>query len=130
LYVAKLGQDGHDRGAYVVASGFVDLGFEVTLGALFATPEEVAREAIADDVHVIGVSSLAAGHAVLVPELLHQLRQHGGEQILVVVGGVVPDADVVKLKTAGVSCVFGPGSAITESAGAVLDALADADVQR
>ena len=93
LLVAKLGQDGHDRGAKVIATAFADIGFDVDIGALFQTPEEAAREAIENDVHVIGVSTLAAGHKVLVPELIAALRRQGGDDILVVVGGVVPPGD-------------------------------------
>ncbi|MDX1541544.1 MAG: methylmalonyl-CoA mutase family protein, partial [Geminicoccaceae bacterium] len=116
LLVAKLGQDGHDRGAKVIATAFADIGFDVDIGALFQTPEEAAREAIDNDVHVIGVSSLAAGHGVLVPDLIEELRRQGAGDILVVVGGVVPPADRQALKDAGVAAIYPPGTNIQEAA--------------
>ena len=109
LLVAKLGQDGHDRGAKVIATAFADIGFDVDVGALFQTPEEAAREAIENDVHIVGVSTLAAGHKVLVPQLIEALRRQGGEDILVVVGGVVPPADRQALEDAGVAAIYPPG---------------------
>ena len=120
LLVAKLGQDGHDRGAKVIATAFADIGFDVDIGALFQTPEEAAREAIENDVHVIGVSSLAAGHQLLVPELIEQLRHQGGEDILVVLGGVVPPQDHEGLLQAGVSAIYPPGTNIPEAAREIL----------
>ena len=123
LLVAKLGQDGHDRGAKVIATAFADIGFDVDIGALFQTPEEAAREAVENDVHVIGVSTLAAGHKVLVPELIQALRAQGGEDILVVVGGVVPPADHQMLKDAGVAAIYPPGTNIPEAAREILGLL-------
>ena len=113
ILVAKMGQDGHDRGAKVVASGFADLGWDVDVGGLFQTPEEVARQAIDNDVHVVGVSSLAAGHKTLVPALKKALKERGGDHILLVVGGVIPAGDYDFLLKNGAAVVFGPGSKIT-----------------
>jgi methylmalonyl-CoA mutase len=123
LLVVKLGQDGHDRGAKVIATAFADLGFDVDVGPLFQTPEEAARDAIENDVHVVGVSSQAAGHKTLVPELVNQLRAQGGDDILVVVGGVIPAQDYDELRHAGVAAVFGPGTNIPLAASEVLDLL-------
>ena len=120
LLVAKLGQDGHDRGAKVIASAFADLGFDVDMGPLFSTPDEVAQQAIENDVHVIGISSLAAGHQTLVPALLGAVRRQGGEDILVVIGGVVPPADHRMLKKAGVAAIFGPGTNVLQAVERVL----------
>jgi len=116
ILVAKLGQDGHDRGAKVIATAFADLGFDVDVGPLFQTPEEAARDAIENDVHVVGVSSQAAGHKTLVPELIAQLRKQGGDDILVVVGGVIPAQDYDELRDAGVAAIFGPGTNIPAAA--------------
>jgi len=116
ILVAKLGQDGHDRGAKVIATAFADLGFDVDVGPLFQTPEEAARDAIENDVHVVGVSSQAAGHKTLVPELIAQLRKQGGDDILVVVGGVIPAQDYDELREAGVAAIFGPGTNIPAAA--------------
>jgi methylmalonyl-CoA mutase len=118
-----MGQDGHDRGAKVIATAFADLGFDVDVGPLFQTPEEVARDAVENDVHVVGVSSQAAGHKTLVPELLAQLRKQGGDDIVVVVGGVVPSQDYEFLHDAGVAAVFGPGTNIPAAAIEVLGLL-------
>ena len=123
LMVAKLGQDGHDRGAKVIATAFADLGFDVDIGPLFQTPEEAARQAIENDVHVVGVSTLAAGHKTLVPQLVAALREQGAADILVVVGGVIPAQDYDFLAAAGVSGVFGPGTVITTAAKEVLTAI-------
>ena len=123
MLVVKLGQDGHNRGAKVVVSAFADLGFDVDLGPLFSTPAEAARHAIENDVHVIGVSSLAAGHRVLVPELLEELQASGAQAVAVVVGGVVPPADVSVLEAAGVAAVFPPGTPIPDAADVVLDTI-------
>jgi len=123
LLVVKMGQDGHDRGAKVIATAFADLGFDVDVGPLFQTPEEAARDAVENDVHVVGVSSQAAGHKTLVPELIAQLRKQGGDDIVVVCGGVIPAADHEFLKEAGVSAVFGPGTQITDAASTVLSIL-------
>jgi methylmalonyl-CoA mutase len=120
LLVVKMGQDGHDRGAKVIATAFADLGFDVDVGPLFQTPEEAARDAVENDVHVVGVSSQAAGHKTLVPELLAQLRKQGGDDILVVVGGVIPPADYDDLTDVGVAAIFGPGTNIADAASKVL----------
>jgi methylmalonyl-CoA mutase len=120
ILVAKLGQDGHDRGAKVIATAFADLGFDVDIGALFQTPEEAAREAVEDDVHVVGVSSQAAGHKTLVPQLIEALRAEGAGDVVVVVGGVIPPADYDFLYQAGVAAIFGPGSNIPRAASEIL----------
>jgi methylmalonyl-CoA mutase len=123
ILVAKMGQDGHDRGMKVIATGFADLGFDVDIGPMFQTPDEAARMAVENDVHVVGVSSLAAGHNALVPELVRALKQEGGEDVLVVVGGIIPPKDYEVLRAAGAACVFGPGTPVTDSANQVLNAL-------
>ena len=123
ILVTKMGQDGHDRGIKVIATGFADLGFDVDISPMFQTPEEVARMAIENDVHVVGVSSQAAGHKTLVPQLLEALKTEGGEEILVVVGGIIPPADYQFLYDAGAAGIFGPGTPVTESANQVLNAL-------
>jgi methylmalonyl-CoA mutase len=123
IMVATLGQDGHDRGAKVVATAFADLGFDVDIGPLFQTPEEAAAQAIENDVHVVGVSTLAAGHKTLVPQLVAALRAQGAADIVVVVGGVIPAQDYEYLKAAGVAAVFGPGTVIAEAAKEVLAAV-------
>ncbi len=130
LLVTKLGQDGHDRGAKVIATAFADIGFDVDVGALFQTPEEAAREAIENDVHIVGVSTLAAGHKVLVPQLIEALRRQGGEDILVVVGGVVPPADHQTLKEAGVAAIYPPGTNIPEAAREILELLRNRHKER
>jgi methylmalonyl-CoA mutase len=116
ILVAKMGQDGHDRGQKVIASAFADLGFDVDIGPLFATPAEAARQAIENDVHIIGVSSLAAGHLTLVPELRNELAQYGRDDIMIVVGGVIPPQDFEALTKAGASAIFPPGTVIAEAA--------------
>ena len=116
IMVAKMGQDGHDRGAKVVATSFADIGFDVDVGPLFQTPEEVAKQAVENDVHILGISSLAAGHKTLVPQVIAALKKYGREDILVIVGGVIPQHDHEFLFKSGVSNVFGPGSIIAESA--------------
>ncbi|MEO1695556.1 MAG: cobalamin-dependent protein, partial [Pseudomonadota bacterium] len=116
LLVAKIGQDGHDRGQKVIASAFADLGFDVDIGPLFSTPEEVARQAVENDVHIVGVSSLAAGHLTLVPELKAAMAAEGRDDILIVVGGVIPPGDYDALFEAGARAVFGPGTNIPEAA--------------
>ncbi|MBC7985406.1 MAG: cobalamin B12-binding domain-containing protein, partial [Sphingomonadaceae bacterium] len=123
LMVAKMGQDGHDRGANLVASAFADLGFEVIPGPLFQTPEEAAHDAIARDVDVVGASSLAAGHKTLIPALIQQLRDAGRADIKVVAGGVIPPQDYDFLREAGVQAIFGPGTNLVEAAGEVLKLL-------
>jgi methylmalonyl-CoA mutase len=124
LMVAKLGQDGHDRGAKVIASGFTDIGFDVVMGPLFQTPEEAAAMALAQNVHAIGVSSLAAGHKTLLPQLIEQLKAKGGGDIVVICGGVIPRQDYQFLLDAGVSAVFGPGTNVLDAAQVVLDLIA------
>jgi len=116
MLVVKMGQDGHDRGAKVIATAFADIGFDVDIGALFQTPEEAARQAIENDVHVIGVSSQAAGHKTLVPGLIEALKKTGADDILVVCGGVIPPQDYGFLQKAGVSAIYGPGTNIPEAA--------------
>ena len=123
MLVCKMGQDGHDRGAKVVATAFADVGFDVDLSPMFSTPEEVARQAIENDVHAVGASSLAAGHKTLVPQLVEELRKQGGEEIVVVAGGVIPHRDYELLRQAGVKCIFGPGTPIPKAAREVLDAI-------
>ncbi len=123
ILVAKMGQDGHDRGQKVIASAFSDLGFEVTIGPLFATPEEAARQAVDEDVHIVGVSSLAAGHLSLVPALKAELAKAGRPDILVVVGGVLPPQDHEALRQAGAAAIFPPGTPIAKAAADVLDRL-------
>ncbi|MGH8985867.1 MAG: methylmalonyl-CoA mutase [Acidimicrobiia bacterium] len=123
MLVVKLGQDGHDRGAKVIATAFADIGFDVDVGPLFQTPEEAARDAIENDVHVVGVSSQAAGHKTLVPELVAELRKQGGDEILVVCGGVIPPHDYDFLLEAGVSAVYGPGTNIPKAAAEILELL-------
>ena len=123
ILVTKMGQDGHDRGIKVIASGFADLGFDVDISPMFQTPEEAARMAIENDVHVVGASSLTAGHKTLVPQLIAALKDEGVEDILVVVGGIIPPGDYDLLRKKGVVGIFGPGTPITESANQVLNAL-------
>ena len=123
IMVAKMGQDGHDRGAKVIATSFADLGFDVDIGPLFQTPEEVARQATENDVHVIGASSLAAGHKTLIPELIHSLKNLGREDIMVIAGGVIPPKDYDFLYEAGVAGVFGPGTVIAKAAKDILNKL-------
>jgi methylmalonyl-CoA mutase len=116
LLVAKVGQDGHDRGQKIIASAFADLGFDVDIGPLFATPAEAARQAIENDVHIVGISSLAAGHLTLVPELKGELESYGRGDIMIVVGGVVPPQDYEALYAAGAVAIFPPGTVISEAA--------------
>ena len=126
MLICKMGQDGHDRGAKVVATAYADVGFDIDLSPMFSTPEEVAKQAIENDVHVVGVSSLAAGHKTLVPALLEALKKQGAEDIVVIAGGVIPRQDYDFLYDAGVKCVFGPGTTIPDSAQAVLQAINEA----
>ncbi len=121
MLVAKMGQDGHDRGAKVIATAFADIGFDVDVGPLFQTPAEAARDAVENDVHVVGVSSQAAGHRTLVPQLIKELRNAGAGDVLVVCGGVIPPQDYDMLRDAGVAAIFGPGTNIPEAAADVLD---------
>ncbi len=126
MLVCKMGQDGHDRGAKVVATAFADVGFDIDLSPMFSTPEEVARQAIENDVHVVGASSLAAGHKTLVPDLIAELGKQGAEDIIVIAGGVIPQQDYQMLYDAGVKCIFGPGTPIPKAARDVLTAIHDA----
>jgi methylmalonyl-CoA mutase len=123
ILVAKMGQDGHDRGQKVIVSAFADLGFDVDVGPLFSTPEEVAQQAVDADVHVVGVNSLAAGHLTLVPALKQALADLGREDIMIVVGGVIPPDDVPTLLEMGAAAVFPPGTVIAESALDLLEKL-------
>ncbi len=123
ILVAKMGQDGHDRGAKIIATSFADLGFDVDMGPLFQTPDEVARQAAENDVHIVGVSSLAAGHKTLVPQLIEELRKIGRDDIMVIAGGVIPAADYQYLYDAGVRGIFGPGTVISVAAQKILNEL-------
>lgn len=125
LLVAKVGQDGHDRGQKVIASAFADLGFDVDIGPLFATPEEAARQAVENDVHVIGISSLAAGHLTLVPQVKAALAAQGRPDIMVVVGGVVPPQDYDAVRAAGAEAIYPPGTVIADAAEQLVDTLAE-----
>ncbi|WP_291962370.1 methylmalonyl-CoA mutase [Maribacter sp.] len=123
IMVAKMGQDGHDRGAKVVATGYADLGFDVDIGPLFQTPKETAKQAVENDVHILGISSLAGGHKTLVPEVVKELKSYGREDIMVIVGGVIPKQDYDFLKQAGATAVFGPGTKISDAAIQLLELL-------
>ena len=123
ILVAKLGQDGHDRGAKVIATSFADIGFDVDIGPLFATPEEAARQAIDNDVHIVGVSSQAVGHKTLIPQLVEALRTEGASDIMVIAGGVIPPKDYDQLHNAGVALIFGPGTNIIEAAQTTVNAI-------
>jgi methylmalonyl-CoA mutase len=125
ILIAKMGQDGHDRGQKVIASAFADLGFDVDIGPLFRTPAETARQAMENDVHIVGVSSLAAGHLTLIPQLRDELAQLGRDDIMIVAGGVIPPEDYDALYQAGASAVFGPGTVISEAAASLIRELAD-----
>lgn len=125
IMVAKMGQDGHDRGAKVVATGYADCGFDVDMGPLFQTPAEAAREAVENDVHVVGVSSLAAGHKTLVPQIIEELKKLGREDIVVIAGGVIPAQDYDFLYKAGVAAIFGPGTPVAKAACQILEILLD-----
>jgi methylmalonyl-CoA mutase len=126
MLVAKLGQDGHDRGAKVIASGFADFGFDIEVGPLFQTPSEAAGLAVSSGAHVVGISSHAAGHRTLVPQLISELKGRGGHDVIVVCGGVIPPKDYDELFAAGVSLIFGPGTQVTEAAGRVLATVREA----
>ena len=126
IMIAKMGQDGHDRGAKVVATGYADVGFDVDIGPLFQTPQEAAQQAVENDVHILGVSSLAAGHKTLVPQVIKSLKEKGREDIMVIVGGVIPPQDYDFLFDTGAVAVFGPGTKISEAAIQILDILIDA----
>ncbi|WP_455169310.1 methylmalonyl-CoA mutase, partial [Aegicerativicinus sediminis] len=125
IMIAKMGQDGHDRGAKVVATGYADLGFDVDIGPLFQTPKEVAKQAVENDVHILGISSLAAGHKTLVPQVIKELHNYGRDDIMVIVGGVIPKQDYQFLLDAGVLAIFGPGTKISEAAITILEMLID-----
>ncbi|MBO3116640.1 methylmalonyl-CoA mutase [Winogradskyella sp. DF17] len=125
IMIAKMGQDGHDRGAKVVATGYADVGFDVDIGPLFQTPAEAAKQAVENDVHILGVSSLAAGHKTLVPQVIEELKNYGREDIMVIVGGVIPKQDYQYLFDAGAVAVFGPGTKISEAAIKILEILID-----
>jgi methylmalonyl-CoA mutase len=120
MWVVKMGQDGHDRGAKVIATAFADMGFDVDVGPMFQTPEEAAQQAIENDVHIVGVSSQAAGHKTLVPQLIASLREQGAGEIIVICGGVIPPKDYEQLRADGVAAIFGPGTNIPEAAEEVL----------
>jgi methylmalonyl-CoA mutase len=123
IMVAKMGQDGHDRGAKVVSTGYADMGFDVDIGPLFQTPAEAAKQAVENDVHVLGVSSLAAGHKTLVPQVIDELKKLGRDDIMVIVGGVIPHQDYQYLYDAGAVAIFGPGTVITEAGIKILEIL-------
>ena len=121
IMIAKMGQDGHDRGAKVVATAYADMGFDVDMGPLFQTPEETARQAVENDVHIIGMSSLAAGHKTLLPQLMEELKKLGREDIIVIVGGVIPAQDYDFLYKHGATAIFGPGTKIPEAAITIME---------
>ena len=125
IMIAKMGQDGHDRGAKVVATGYADVGFDVDIGPLFQTPKEAAKQAVENDVHILGVSSLAAGHKTLVPQVIEELKKYGRDDIMVIVGGVIPKQDYQYLFDAGAVAVFGPGTKISDAAIQILEILID-----
>ena len=116
IMIAKMGQDGHDRGAKVVATGYADCGFDVDMGPLFQTPEEAAKQAVENDVHTMGVSSLAAGHKTLIPQVIAELKRLGRPDIMVTAGGVIPAQDYDFLYKAGVAAIFGPGTSVAKAA--------------
>jgi methylmalonyl-CoA mutase len=123
IMVAKMGQDGHDRGAKVVSTGYADIGFDVDIGPLFQTPAEAARQAVENDVHILGVSSLAAGHKTLIPQVITELKKLGREDLLVIAGGVIPPQDYQFLFDAGVVAIFGPGTSVSKAARQILEIL-------
>jgi methylmalonyl-CoA mutase len=123
IMIAKMGQDGHDRGAKVVSTGYADIGFDVDIGPLFQTPAEAAKQAVENDVHVLGVSSLAAGHKTLIPQVINELKSLGREDILVIAGGVIPPQDYQVLYDAGVAAIFGPGTSVSKAAKQILEIL-------
>ena len=125
MLIVKMGQDGHDRGAKIIATAFADLGFDVDMGSLFSTPDEVVKQAIENDVHIVGISSLAGGHKALIPSLIEGLKKQGVEDMIIVAGGVIPEQDYDQLKANGVTAIFGPGTPITHAAISILRALED-----
>ena len=127
MLVCKLGQDGHDRGSKVIATSFADMGFDVDIGPLFQTPKEAAKQAVENDVHILGVSSLAAGHKTLVPQVIDELKKYGREDIMVIVGGVIPKQDYQYLFDAGAVAVFGPGTKIAQAAIDILNILLETE---
>lgn len=131
MLVAKMGQDGHDRGAKVIATAFADIGFDVDISPMFQTPKEAARMAIENDVHIVGVSSQAAGHKTLVPQLINALANDGATDIKVICGGVIPPKDYQELYDAGVIAIYGPGTNIPQAAKEILDLLRkDSSIER
>jgi len=126
IMIAKMGQDGHDRGAKVVATGYADIGFDVDMGPLFQTPEEAAKQAVENDVHVLGVSSLAAGHKTLVPAVIEELKKLGRDDIMVICGGVIPAQDYQYLYDAGAVAIFGPGTSVAAAGKKILEILIEA----
>ena len=126
IMIAKMGQDGHDRGAKVVATGYADIGFDVDIGPLFQTPAEAAKQAVENDVHVLGVSSLAAGHKTLIPQVMEELKKLGREDIMVIAGGVIPAQDYQFLYDAGVVAIFGPGTSVSSAGVKILEVLIEA----
>lgn len=128
MLVTKMGQDGHDRGVKVIATAYADIGFDVDIGPLFQTPTEAATMAIENDVHVVGASSLTAGHKTLVPGLVDELKKQGGKDILVVAGGIIPPSDYDYLYERGIKAVFGPGTSVIDSANRTLE-LIEANIQ-
>ena len=125
MLIVKMGQDGHDRGAKVIATAFADLGFDVDMGSLFSTPDEVVKQAIENDVHIVGISSLAGGHKTLIPILIEGLKKQDIDDIIIVAGGVIPEQDYAQLKADGVTAIFGPGTPIIQAAQCILEALKD-----
>jgi methylmalonyl-CoA mutase len=123
IMIAKMGQDGHDRGAKVVATGYADIGFDVDIGPLFQTPAEAAKQAVENDVHILGVSSLAAGHKTLVPQVIEELKKLGREDIMVICGGVIPAQDYQFLYDHGVAAIFGPGTSVSTAGKQILEIL-------
>jgi methylmalonyl-CoA mutase len=123
IMIAKMGQDGHDRGAKVISTGYADIGFDVDIGPLFQTPAEAARQAVENDVHLLGVSSLAAGHKTLIPQVISELKKLGREDILIIAGGVIPAQDYQFLYDAGVAAIFGPGTSVAKTAKQILSIL-------
>jgi methylmalonyl-CoA mutase len=127
ILIAKMGQDGHDRGAKVVATAYADMGFDVDMGPLFQTPEETARQAVENDVHIIGMSSLAAGHKTLLPQLMEELKRLDRDDIMVIVGGVIPQADYEYLYQQGAAAIFGPGTHLPTAAGKMMELLLESN---
>ncbi len=123
MLVVKLGQDGHDRGMKVIATAFADIGFDVDVGTLFQTPEEVARQAVENDVHIVGISTQAGAHKTLMPQLIEALREQGSQDVVVVCGGIIPAQDYAYLQEQGVAKVFGPGTHVPQAAREVLQAV-------